>query len=253
MTTLLLQVLSSLVRAAFAIMALRAARSMHKWERQHQLAWLATGLTFAPYSALMLFQDFFAVRAFMAGVGSPELKFFLWLSPLCNHGRTFMMLGLYATLVALPFTVRWTDRRRAWAFALVVGVGFLAGVGVALVEGSLTGRHFANAAFIDIAGFAVVAGTLFMSMYRDSVDRYLWMSMAMYAFTSLAGVLYFTALSWFASDDAWTPPAWQKPMVIVVLGVVMVGLAWKRWRLAKRGAVVHGLMPAVRTSTPMLS
>jgi hypothetical protein len=251
MITLFVQCLSSLVRAAFAIMALRTARSMHRWERPHQLAWLATGLTFAPYSAIMLLQDFFAVRAWRAGEGSPELEFYLRLSPVCNHSRTFMMLGLYAALVALPFTGRWTDRRRAWTFASVVGVAFLAGVGVALLEGSLTGRHFADAAAIDIAGFAVLACTLFVAMYRDSMDRYLWMSMAMYGFTSVAGVLYFTALSWFASD-AWTPPAWQKPMVTVVLGVVMVGLAWRRWRLAKRGAVVHGLMPAMRPAAPML-
>ncbi|HEU0052986.1 MAG TPA: hypothetical protein VFQ39_07400, partial [Longimicrobium sp.] len=112
MKTLVLQVCVSLVRAAFALMALRAARSMRPWENQQRLSWMATGITFAVYAAVMLAQDYFSVRAYFAGIESPVYAFYRHFSPVVEHARTFLMFGFYGALLALPFRERWSTR--AW-------------------------------------------------------------------------------------------------------------------------------------------
>lgn len=251
MPTLVLQVCVSLLRVAFAVYAVKVALQMRRDEGAHREAWLATAVTFVIYGANMVVQDVVGVWAYFAGPQAPVFAFYLRMAPVFNHMRTFMMFAFYGAFLLLPLT-GWPERTRRKAFLAGLGATIVAGSAMGWLEGALTGaRHLPNTAFIDIAAFALLGAALMVAMFKDTMDRYLWLAIALYGFTSILGVLYLTALSWFGSGQ-WTPPVWQNPASKAILAIAMVWLAARRLQLARRGARVSGLMPPLRSSQPML-
>lgn len=242
MTTLVLQASVALLRIVFCLLALLIARRM-AGDPRHRGAWLITGVVLGVYSLNNLVQVTFATVAYLVGPEHRLYEMYMGFAPVGNHSRTLLVFVLYGALVWLalrgPLTaVRW---------GVVLGAALLAMLAGALLgwsEGPLDiARHFPATAMLDIIGFVALGTVLLLLMVRDTVDRFLWFSLATYGFTSIIGVLYLSAMAWFYTPGSWTPPNWQIQLWRAVLALVMVGLAARRLRLARRGKPVRGLLP----------
>lgn len=242
MTTLVLQDAVAVLLVVYSLLALLVARRM-AGDSRHRAAWLITGVVLGVYSLNNLVQVTFATVAYVVGREHHLYAMYEGFAPIGNHSRTLLVFVLYGALVWLalrgPLTaVRW---------GVVLGAALLAMLGGALLgwsEGPLDiARHFPATAMLDTIGFVALGSVLLLLMARDTIDRFLWFSLATYGFTSLIGALYLSAMAWFYVPGSWTPPNWQIQLWRAVLALVMVGLAARRLGLARRGRPVRGLLP----------
>lgn len=247
MVTLTLQLAVATAVAMFAVLALLISRQPRGVPEPHRTAWRVTAIVFLPYGVLQLSQNVLAAAAYFAGEGHPLYRAYLVVAPVGNHSRTFVAFAFYAVLYLLARQGSLSPRQMrgaAWATA----AGLVAGGAVGLGEGPLVAvRHYINTAFADMAGFAVMGVLLLYLMVRDTVDRDLWFSIALHGITSLFGVLYLTAVS-LMGIDAHTP-IWQLHAIRLFTMILVALLALHRYRSARDGRTVSGLVPARRVQT----
>lgn len=244
MLTLILQLAVAAALAVFAVASLLVARQARIPE-PHCTAWKVTAIMFLPYAALQVLQTLLATGAYFAGEGHPLYRAYLFVAPVGNHSRTFVAFVFYAALFLLARRGSLSPRQlrgTGWAIA----AGLLAGAAVGLGEGPLVQvRHYINTAFADMAGFAVMGVLLLYLMVRDTVDRDLWFCIALHGITSIFGVLYLTATS-LMGLEAHGSIIWQLHAIRLFTMGLVAALALHRYRSARRGREVRGLVPARR-------
>jgi hypothetical protein len=247
MITLTLQLAVAAAVAAFAVLSLLIARQHRGVPEPHRSAWRVTAIVYLPYAVLQISQNTLAAVAYHVGEGHPLYRAYLVLAPVGNHSRTFVAFAFYAVLYLLarrgPFTPR-GFRGVAWATA----AGLLVGAAVGVGEGPLVAvRHYIDTAFADMAGFAVMGALLLYLMVRDTVDRDLWFSIALHGITSLFGVLYLTRVSVMGMQAP--TQIWPLHAIRLFTMLLVAALAVHRYRMARRGRPVPGLLPDSRPAT----
>jgi hypothetical protein len=244
MLTLFLQLAVPVVLGAFAVLALLISRQPRGVPEPHRTAWRVAAIVYLPYTAVHLSQNLFACAAYFAGAGHPVYRAYLWAAPLANHSRTFVSFVLYAALFLLTWRGSLSPRQLrgvAWA----TGAGMLIGAGLGVAEGPLLAvTHFINTAFADIAGFVVLGALLLYLIVRDSVDRDLWFAVALHGIISLLGALYLTAMSLIGYGRP--SGIWQLHLIRVITMLLIAGFALHRYRKARQGIAVPGMVPENR-------
>jgi hypothetical protein len=248
--TILLQIAVAAALATFAVLSLLVARQGHGMPASHRAGWQVTAIVFLPYTALQVCQNLFAGAAYVAGEGHPAYSTYLVVAPLANHSRTFLEFALYSGLVLVAR--RGALSPRALRAMAAVAAGFMMlGVAVGAGEGPLLAvRHYVNTALIDMAGFVVLGLLLLYLLAHDTVDRDLWLSLTLHGITSIFGVLYLTSFTIFGYGGQ--SPIWQLHVIRLCCNVAVALLALHRYRMARLGKPVPGLLPAPRT-TAMLT
>lgn len=238
--TLFLQSLVTLPMLAFAGFGLAAARRMPPGVMR--AGWLLTAGMLAVTGLVKGAQDVVNVVGFAAGKDTPEWNFALAVGSMANHSRTFMQLGFYLALFALPYADRLGAR--AWAATVAWLGGWLAlGAAYGRWEGSLDAfRHFSSTAIIDTGGFILLGLALLLLIFRDAADRLLWFAIAAFGFTSVLSALFLSVLALFDRGE-WVPPAWWVHGVRLLLFTVMAALGIWRYLLARRGKMVRPMLP----------
>jgi hypothetical protein len=241
MVTLTFQVAVFLLLAVFGFHALGVAKALPASSR-YRAGWMLTGVTFALYAANGLVQSGLAIIAFQLGPDAAVYRFFLSVSPIANHSRSFMIFGLYFALAALLWNPQ-PQRSRLILLALLPVALMGVGAGYGMMEGNFDrARHYSATAVLDTVGFIVMGSLLFASMLRDTLDRLLWFSLAMNGFRSIIGVIFLSAMAWLGVPGAWSPPNWLLSATRVLFCLAMVALAYSRYRLARKGKPVPGML-----------
>jgi arginine exporter protein ArgO len=164
------------------------------------------------------------------------------------------MLALAVMLGALAIRRNAPDRRFALVACGVVALGMMLGLGFGAAEGPFLGiRHYPSVARWDTIELVVFLCALFACLLADSTDRYLWGSLATYAFCVALSVVWFAALSRIDDPTAWSPSPWHVALYRVVLTSVMVALAARCLVLTRRGVRVEGLVQAEPRRAAMLA
>jgi hypothetical protein len=244
MLTLFLQFFVPVVLGAFAVLALLISRQPRGVPEPHRTAWRVTAVVYLPYTAVHVAQSTFACVAYFAGAGHPLYHAYLWVAPMTNHSRTFVSFVFYAALFLLARKGSLSPRQLrgvGWATA----AGMLAGAGLGVAEGPLVAvTHFINTVFADIAGFVVLGALLLYLIVRDTVDRDLWFGISLHGILSLVGALYLTAMSLIGYGRP--SGIWQLHLIRLVTVSIIVAFALHRYRKARQGIAVHGMVPINR-------
>jgi hypothetical protein len=241
--TVTLQFAVAVALALFGVFALLAARFVREPGPRRD-SWLVTGVAFGFYGAISLFQMSFAVVAFRAGPETRLYEAYLAAAPAGNHARTLLLFGFYGMLAWVALRPRGSAPAVARIVAVVLAFGVAGGVFGAVEGPFVAARHLPATAVLDTVGFLLLGSVLILGMQRDSLDRILWICIALHGFRSLFGVLHLSAMAWFAVPGAWAPPAWQLHVFRLVLLSAQVGFAAYRVLLARRGRTVPGLLPS---------
>jgi hypothetical protein len=254
------QWLVAILTAAFAILALRLARPGVIADPFYRGAWKLAGLAFLVESGSLTVQYAWGGLALWGGAASAEMTSYLRWAPAMNHGRTFLSLALALFLVLLAARSappgRWYWRAYFLVVLAMLGLGLVAGA----EEGSLVeARHYLRVALWDTAELVVVLSTLFVLLLSDKVDRYLWGALATNGFSVALSIIWMAALSRTTNPLVWSPSPLQIVGYRVVLGLVIVALAYRRLALARGGAPVGGLIagparlapPSARGAAPI--
>lgn len=244
MLTLFLQLAVPMVLCAFAVLALLISRQNRGVPEPHRTAWRVAAIVYLPYTTLHVAQSLFACAAYFAGAGHPVYRAYLWAAPVANHSRTFVAFVFYASLFLLAWKGSLSARQLrgvAWATA----AGMLVGAGLGVGEGPLLAvTHFINTAFADIAGFVVLGALLLYLIVRDTVDRDLWVAVTLHGIISLLGALYLTAMSLIGYGRP--SGIWQLHLIRLVTVAVIAGFGLHRYRKARQGIAVPGMVPENR-------
>lgn len=243
MPTLLLQITTALFLLAFGTIAFSVARRLEGHLGVQRAAWLLTGIVFASMGITRIIQDVGAAWAFTSGPGTDVYEAYLRWAPVGNHGRTFLATAFHMLLIVLAFQ-RTPPGRRFWTVGVVVLAGaFLAGAFVGWLEGSIVSRiHYTATSLFDSVGFVLLLGALFGALIANAMDRLLWTCIAIYALILALGVLWHAALAWIQTPGAWAPSARHMHLYRTVLIAGMVGIAYYRLRLLRRGVSVPPLL-----------
>lgn len=250
MLTLALQTLVFALLGVFGVHGVRVGKVLPASSR-YRTGWVLTGATFILFSVNALVQSTLAASAFFSGRGTAAYDFYLSVSPAINHSRSFMIFGLYFALAALLWNPH-PPRSRLILLSLVPVVAMFFGAGYGAIEGDFDRvRHYSTTAVLDTFGFIAMGSLLFASMLRDTLDRFLWFSLAASGLMSLMGVIFLSAMAWIGVPGAWGPPNWLLPAVRLLFGLGMVGLGYARYRLARKGSAVPGLLAPERSKSVM--
>jgi hypothetical protein len=247
MRTLIFQSLGTLVSLLFGVVALRIGRYPVPYASARRQAWLVVGFAFVMFSLNKGLQECFAVAAFLSGEGAPIYDFFISWSPAFNQSRTIAGIALWLVLGLFVVTGQ-AFRRRDLAVAMAaILAGMAIGAGIGIYESGLEGvRHFSAVAILDSAELAVLLSVLFGLLVRDRLDRLLWLALAIHAIKLAVNTIWMAALINWSVPGSWSPPIWYMHAGRAVLTGVMLGLAWWRLILAKRGVEIPALFETDR-------
>lgn len=229
----------------FAVLAFLVGRQPRGVPEPHRSAWRITAMVYVPFAAVLQLSNLFACVAFFLGAGHPAYDAYIKIFPAANHSRTFVAFAFYAALLLLARRGGLTPRQMRgvkWAIAAAMLVGAVIGV----MEGS--DRHFINTVVVDMVAFGVLAPLLLYMMVRDTVDRDLWFCLTLLGITSLFGALYMTAMTYFGYEGTFSID-WQLYIIRGIMTGLVTVLAAHRYRMARRGKPVTGLLPAPRTQS----
>ncbi|HEV2149962.1 MAG TPA: hypothetical protein VGR37_21370 [Longimicrobiaceae bacterium] len=246
-----LQSAMAFATVAFAVAALLAARQTGG-RSFHTVAWLVTGVAFLLEGISSTLQSSGAIWAVVEGPGSAVYEAYLRWSTVGNLGRSFLKIGLGFALLLLPLGGRFSARRQtaiavAWFF-LFLALGSILG----LRDGPVQARHFSLVAVLDTVEMIVTWAALFGAISWNSIDRLLWVALALNGVRQALNVIWTSALAWVDMPGAWAPsPALMQFYACVTLAI-MTGLAVWRLRLTRRGVNVPGLLEPSAQAAPSL-
>lgn len=245
MLTLTLQYLVTLGFLAFALGALGVWRaSAGSSAPAHRAAWLLAGGAFLMHAANKMGQEVFGTLAFAGGRESRVWARYLEWNAAFNHSRTFLLLAFCGTLIVLslrregPFTRTFF----AWSFAAMAAGGAFGAVLGKNEEAFRQLTHYSAVARWDLVELVVLLGTLFACLLSSRTDRTLWFCLCVYAFSLALNVLWFAAFSRTNMPGEWAPRPWEIHTYRVALNALLAYLAWQRYRQARRGIRVPGLL-----------
>lgn len=244
MTTLFLQCVVAILTLVFGVAALRVAGRVPGAPELHRATWLLTGVVFTMLGISTAFHNVVAAPwAFFAGRGSPELALYMQFSPIANHSRGFLMLAYGVMMAAIVPLSRAAGQRLA-VFAVLVGIAFMAvGAVLGFQEGSLTrATHYTATTITDAAGLIFLLAALFLGIVRNTTDRLLWVGLVIFTVHELLDIPWFSAMAWADVPGAWRPSAKYIHLYASVAYLLMILVAERRVRLARKGVRVPGLL-----------
>lgn len=249
MLVLSLQFVWAVVKLLAGTAILRVGSRDIQGPRVHRLAWRFTGIAFVLGGASAVVQlCVFAPWAFFAGRGTPVYDAFLRWNPAVTQSRTFLMVGLGLLVCSLPWLAARSERRLVPGGIAFLGLAMAAGGVLGWFEGAFVSvRFYSSTAAANVLELVVLLSALLVALLMDTMDRYLWLAMLVYAVGISLNVISFTALAWIRVEGAWAPPPLSLfvQVFLVLSHATMLGLAVKRLRLARRGVRVGSLLESV--------
>jgi hypothetical protein len=209
----------------------------------HRAAWRLTGASFTVHALHLILQHLFGGVALRAGARSATMAAYLRWTPVFDHGRTFLLYGLFLGLVLLAVYRREPDRSFWRAAAALVAGGFAVGSALGLAEGpfSIVG-HFSAVAIWDVAELLLLMAALFALLITSRADRALWALLSAYGTILALGVFSFLVLSQYGLRDSWHPAPWTLQAERMVFHTLMVLVAGWRVRAGRRGRPVPAML-----------
>ncbi|MEW5929795.1 MAG: hypothetical protein AB1941_20260 [Gemmatimonadota bacterium] len=225
-------------------MALSTARRIPGSPELHQAAWWLTGTVFTILGISTVLQLCVAAPwAYFAGKGTPVFDAYLRLSPIGNHSRGFLVVAYGAMLAGIG---RLAPARRPPFRTAVVLASFAAmivGAWVGWKEGSLVrSTHYTATAIYDSTELIFLLAGLFIGVVWNTTDRLLWIAVVIFTVHELFDVVWYSALAWSDVPNAWRPPTKYIHLYASVAYLLMIFLANRRMRLARKGVRVPGLL-----------
>lgn len=240
--TFILQSVAAVVLAATGVAALAAVRGSGGFPERFRLTWRITGLTFLAIGVSALLQNVHGGRALLGGEGSAAWNGYLRWAPAWNHSREGIPFALALLLAGCALAPARLRLHHPWTAPLVLGATVALGMLAGWAEGPLSfGTHYTRVAVIDAVALLFVISALAAAMVADVVDRLLIATVVAHAIPLPLNALWF---SWMVEyrDAGWSPSPFSMQLYRVTFDLLCVALAVRRWRLARRGAYVPGLL-----------
>jgi hypothetical protein len=245
MTSLALQLLAGLFTLGLGVVALATSRYPEAHGERGVGQWGLVGAAFILSGVNETIQSIWAYFAYAAGPGSALWDGFLRWAPAANQSRSGLELGMYAALILL--LVRPPARFPASRVGLLASGVVVAGMSLGALLGYFeptadAPMHLTMVAMVNMGVAAGALAVLIISLLVQSLDRYLWVIIAIHALKSVLNVLWLNALVWLYTPEAWAPNPLQLLMIAAAIGAMMVAVAINRLRLARRGVYVRALL-----------
>jgi hypothetical protein len=209
----------------------------------HRAAWRLTGATFTVHALHLSLQHLFGGLGLSAGEHSATMAAYYRWTPVFDHGRTFLLYGLFLGLVLLSVYRREPDRGFWRAAAALVAGGFAVGSALGLAEGPFSiGGHFFAVSLWDVVELLLLMAALFALLLTSRADRALWALLSAYGVTLALGVFSFSALTQFGLPNTWHPAPWTLQAERLVFHTLMVLAALWRVRAGRRGRPVPAML-----------
>lgn len=240
--TLFLQAVNALVLVCAGAAGLAASRHSGGFAGRYRVSWRITGLALLLIGAIATLQNVHGARAILHGEGSRAWAGYMRWAPAWNHSRELVPFALAFLLLGYSLAPRHSRLDRGWIPPLVIAAASAAGAGIGWLEGSLDfALHFQRVAVLDSVALLLLVCALSSAMIMDVVDRLLIASLLAYAIPLPLNALWF---AWMVAhvDAGWRPSPLSMQFYRLAFGSLCMGLALRRWRLARRGAFVHGLL-----------
>jgi hypothetical protein len=242
MLTVLVQAVVGWLVLLFGVLALAVPHHSGALRSPEQRSWALVGLGFTVAGLFRCFHGSAAVWAFLSGPGSPAWNAFLSWSPAGNYGGSFVMI---AVGVALSAVVLDRMQKVEWRSATIT-IFFL----LAFLAGGILGRFGAPHDHVDYPIMALLISlelitflvALFIGVVWRSMDKYLWLCLAVYAFREVLNVFLYSAMTWYRMGG-WAPSPAQSQIYVAVGYTLMVLIVSRRVILARRGVPVEPLFP----------
>lgn len=241
MPTLILQNAVSLAFLLFGVTALAVGFIVRRDGDDRWPSWLLGGIAFTLHGANSVFQSVFGSWAFVAGSGTAVYDAYLrWMAEL-NHSRTSTLVFAFAVLLFVVLR-RFQPRKAFWfVFACLYVVALGLGAWVGSAENTLVAeRHFMLVASLDTVELLLLFVLLFAMLVTDRVDRLFWFAIALYGFALALNILWTSALT--GINFTWVPSPRHMHAYRLVTTLGMLGIAWRRLLLARRGVAVPSLL-----------
>lgn len=243
MITVTCQLVVGLLAVVFGLSALQVADLERRSSALQRMSWKVAGAGFVLGGASGTVMNVWAAWAFLAGPGSAVWNEYLRWAPSWNHGGAFLKACLGCALVVAAVGRREPGPgflRRT--LAVLVAALFAGGV-AGWIEGPLDGSvHFTNAAIFETVELIAMFAALLTSLFRDSMDRLLWIALTIYTVRQALNAILWMALAWARVPGAWVP----KPVTLQLFGIVsygvMLALSYRRVTLARRRVPVGTLL-----------
>ncbi len=250
--TLILQFATAVLHMATGAAALAAVRRPGGFPARFRLTWRVAGWALLLMGINGVLQDVHGARAIAGGQGSAVWDGYMRWAPAWNHSREAVSFALAALLLACA-TARgraWLERRGAAAAALAAAMA--AGALGGWLEGTLDyDAHFSRIAVLDSAALLLLIAGVAAAMLADVVDRFLIVALVTYAVPLPLNALWFAWMT-MSGDGGWRPSPSTMGMYRVLFAAAVCAVAVRRWRLARRGAYVPGLLGPPPATRPIL-
>ncbi|HEX2190845.1 MAG TPA: hypothetical protein VHG51_18200 [Longimicrobiaceae bacterium] len=222
--------------------------------RVHRLAWQLTGFTFVVGGTSMVLQTgIFAPWAYFAGRGTPVYDAFLRWNPALTQSRTFLVIGLGVVLSLLPLIGRYERGVVRLAVAFLLAAMAAGGVFGWLEGAYVSTRFYPSTAVANLLELIALFAALFVALTADTMDRHLWLALAVYSVSIGLNVIVYSALAWIRVEGVWSPSPRFVQFFLVAAHATMLGLALRRLQLARRGVRVGSLLePPLREPISVL-
>jgi hypothetical protein len=250
--TILLQGLAALVLTCFGAAALAAARHEGGFPQRYRRTWRTSGIALLLIGVSAFVQNLLGTRAILHGPGTPAWNGYMRWAPAWNHGREAVLFALALVLLAHALAPRRLRVDRGWAPVGVLLGAHALGSALGWMEGSLDfAPHFRRVALLDAAGLLFLATAVAAAMMADVVDRLLIVALVAYAIPLPLNALWF---AWMAShvNGGWSPSPASMQAYRIAFDLMGAGVAVLRWRMARRGAYVPGLLAPPVAVRPLI-
>ncbi len=240
--TLILQAVNGVVLACAGAAGVAASRHSGGFPGRYRVSWRMAGLALLLIGVSATLQNVHGARAVLHGEGSRAWAGYMRWAPAWNHSRETVPFALAFLLFGYALAARDSRLDRRWIPPLVLVAASAMGAGIGWLEGSLDfALHFQRVAVLDSLALLLLVCALASAMVTDVVDRLLIAFLLAYAIPLPLNALWF---AWMAAhvDAGWRPSAVSMQLYRLAFGSLCMGLAVRRWTLARRGAFVHGLL-----------
>lgn len=251
MVTLLMQCVVAILTIVFGVVALRASRFVPAGSDLHREAWWVTGAVFTILGISTFLQLCIgAPWAYFSGAGSPVYEAYMVVMPIGNHSRGVLVVAYGAMMAGLGLVhARFSQRLGAFVFVTSFAA-MAAGALVGWREGPLVQvTHWTATAISDSAELIFLLAALFIGVVWNTTDRLLWIALVIFTAHELFDVAWYSALAWSDVPGAWRPSPTYIHLYASVAYLLMIVLADRRIRLARRGVRVPGLIELPERAT----
>lgn len=247
MITIALQLAWAVLTLAYGALAWGVARHPARAfaSPARQRGWWAAGVGFTLLGASSVFFNSWAAYAFAQGPGSAAWEGILRWTRVGSFGRAGLVFAVALALALAAHRAAISPRRyRALGWGLY-GAALLGGGAWGWAAGEVVGRggaHFGDIALLCAAEAILLMAVLAYALHRDSMDRYLWLSVCIYTVTLVLNVVWFTAMAWIDQPGAWSPLRYGLHLYTIAAKLLMIGAVARKLALVRRGRLAPDVL-----------